>query len=108
MLGVRLNPSELEREWAGEQADRQVAFVVLEVQFLLAGEQALAGLAEQPIGPAAAQDIEQDLENYFCRLKLFAQGQWSGCLIDPWPEDPFGGVLDLIQPVLKQHLKRMV
>ena len=65
MLGVRQSPSQLELEWAEEQADRQVAFVVLEVLFLLAGEQALAGLAEQPIGPAAAQDIEQDLGNIF-------------------------------------------
>ena len=74
ILGLRLIPLVLEWEWAGEQADRQVAFVVLEVLFLLAGEQALAGLAEQPIGPAAAQDTEQDLENYFCRQKLFARG----------------------------------
>ena len=95
MSGVRLSPSELEWKWAGEQADRQVAFAVLEVLFLLAGEQGLAGLAEQPIGPAAAQVTEQDLENYFCRLKFFAQGLWSGCLIDPWPEAPFGGGLDL-------------
>ena len=77
MSGVRLCPSELEWKWAGEQADRQVAFVVLEVLFLLAGEQVLAGLAEQPIGPAAAQDIGQDLENIFADSDYFrrANGQ---------------------------------
>tara|TARA_B100000405_G_scaffold50771_1_gene33608 strand:- start:202 stop:351 length:150 start_codon:yes stop_codon:yes gene_type:complete len=47
------------------------------VLFLLAVEQVLAGLAEQPIGPAAAQDIGQDLENIFADSDYFrrANGQ---------------------------------
>jgi hypothetical protein len=42
------------------------------VLFLLAGEQVLAGLAEQAIGPAAAQDVGQDLGNILPTKIIFA------------------------------------
>ena len=56
---------------AGEQADRQVACVVLEALLLPVGEQALVGVVEQPVGPTAAQDAMQNLLIDSYLLELF-------------------------------------